>query len=136
MQVDDYRFQVQLNTQRFQWYTALDVALITVGTGLLRLSGPGDGRFLTSLVFITGLALALFAGIATQRQLGYQHAARAQAKKIADRLGISEMAISSTPGWRGSANPWWNKARTVNQGLLAVLGAVNAAAFGYLLVTH
>lgn len=136
MQVDDYRFQVQLNTQRFQWYTALDVALITVGTGLLRLSGPGDGRFLTSLVFLTGVALAAFAGIATQRQVGYQHAARDQAKKIADKLGISDMAIASTPGWRGGANSWWNKARTVNQGLLAVLGAVNAAGVGYLLVTR
>jgi hypothetical protein len=136
MQVDDYRFQVQLSTQRFQWYTALDVALITVGTGLLRLSGPGDGRFFTSLVFITGIALALFAGVATQRQVGYQHAARAQAKKIADQLGITEMAIASTPGWRGGTNSWWDKARTVNQALLVVLGAVNAAGVGYLVVTH
>ena len=136
MQVDDYRFQVQLNTQRFQWYTALDVVLITVGTGLLRLSGPGDGRFLTALVFITGLALAVFAGVATQRQVGYQHAVRDQARKIADRLGISDMAISSTPGWRAGANSWWNKARTINQGLLAVLAAVNVAGVGYLVFTH
>jgi len=132
MHVDDYRFQVQLNNQRFQWYTALDVAVITIGTGLLRISDHGDGRFLTVLIFITGIALAAFAGIATRRQVGYQHAAREQATRIAKILGVSELAIASTPGWRGGENRWWTKARTVNYALLAVLGAVNAAGVAYI----
>lgn len=131
LHVKDYQFQVQLNNQRFQWYTALDVALITVGTGLIRLSDKGNGRALTSLVFVVGAVLAVFTAIATARQVGYQHAARSQAVKVADQLGVRDLAIASTPGWRGGPNPWWTKVRTVNYALLLVLGVVNVAGVVY-----
>jgi hypothetical protein len=129
--VAEYRFQVQLNNQRYQWYTALDVALITIGTGLLRLSGKGDGEWLTSLVFAVGIALALFTMVATARQVGYQHAARAQAIKVAEELGAADLAVASTPGWRGGPNRWWTKVRTTNYALLVILAAVNLAGFIY-----
>lgn len=131
LHVKEYQFQVQMNNQRFQWYTALDVALITIGTGLIRLSDNNQGRVLTALVFLVGGALAAFTAIATARQVGYQHAARTQAFKVAEALGVRDLAISSTPGWRGGPNRWWTKVRTVNYSLLLVLGIVNCAGFVY-----
>lgn len=139
MAVEEYRFQVQLNTQRFQWYTALDVALLTVGTGLLRLQGGGDGRLLTSLVFGVGAVLAAFTAFTVARQVDYQHRAREQAKKIAAELGLTEFAIGSTPGWGDEVegerpSRWPPKVRSVNYGLLAVLGAVHVVGAAYVIL--
>lgn len=131
--VEEYRFQVQLNTQRFQWYVTLDVALITVGTGILRLSDSGRGEALTALVFVVGAVLAAFTARATATQVGYQHAARAQVRKVAGQLGVDDYSIASTGGWRGRPTPWWMKVRTVNYALLGVLGAVNVTGVVYVL---
>jgi hypothetical protein len=89
---------------------------------------------LTSLVFLVGAVLAVFTIIATARQVGYQHAARAQAVKVAEQLGVTDLAVVPTPGWRGGPNRWWTKVRTINYALLAILGIVNGAGFFYVLL--
>lgn len=131
--VEEYRFQLQLNNQRFQWYVTLDVALITVGTGLLRLSSRGRGETLTSLIFLVGIILAAFTARATAQGVTYQHAARVRASRAAELLGVTEFSAASTGGWRGAPAPWWLKIRTVNYALLAFLGLVNLAGFVYVL---
>jgi hypothetical protein len=132
--VTEYRFQVGLNNQRFQWYVTTDMALLAVGAGLLRLSGSGDGRPLTAAVFVVGAVLALFTINTVARQVGYQHEARERAKAIVSELGLTEFAIGSTPGWQEEQEEepkrWPLKVRTVNYGLLVVLGVVHA--FGVL----
>lgn len=134
--VEEYRFQVQLNNQRYQWYVTLDVALLTVGTGLLRV-GPGhEGRGLTALVFLTGLVLALLAWWAVALQVRYQHQARGQAEKVAGELDISDLAVGSTPGWwepPGQRRRWRPRVRYLHYSLLAFLAAVQAGGFVYVL---
>ncbi|MGH9040580.1 MAG: hypothetical protein ACRDZ3_10145 [Acidimicrobiia bacterium] len=130
--VEEYRFQVQLNNQRFQWYVTVDMALMTVGAGLLRVSTEGDGRPLMATVFIVGAVLAAFTANTVARQVGYQHEARDRAKAIVAELGMTEFAIGSTPGWVGKPTWWPLKVRLVNYGLLGVLGAVHV--FGLLYV--
>lgn len=139
--IDEYRFQVQLNNQRFQWYTALDVALLTVGTGLLRISEGDDGTVLTALVFVVGALLAAFTAITVARQVDYQHQARATAKKIAAELGLTEYEIGSTPGWEvedqvpeAKKHQWLPKVRYINYGLLAILGLIHLFGAYYVLV--
>lgn len=129
--VEEYRFQVLLNTQRFQWYVTLDVALITVGTGLLRLSTSGRGELLTGLVFFVGAVLAAFTARATATQVNYQRAARDQVKKVAKELGVDDMSVRTTGGWVGKPTSRWAKVRSMNYALLAVLGSVNLAGVGY-----
>lgn len=131
--VEEYRFQVQLNSQRFQWYVTLDVALITVGTGLLQLSGSRRGEALTSLVFLVGMTLAAFTARAVAQGVTYQHAARAQVEKAAEALDVKDFSVASTGGWKGTPAPWWMKIRAVNYALLAILGTVNLAGFLYVL---
>lgn len=135
MHIEEYRFQVRLNTQRFQWYAGLDVALITIGTGLLRIPSPAEsGRLLIALVFLTGLALAAFTVATMSRSVNYQHRARQQAIVVADKLGMSDLAVSSTAGWQGAEvirNQRWPKVRTMNYGLLGILGLVNIIGIVY-----
>jgi drug/metabolite transporter (DMT)-like permease len=132
--VEECRFQVQLNNQRFQWNVALDVALVTVGTGLLRLQGPGDGKLLTALLFCVGAVLAVTTGLTVSRQVEYQHRARDQALKIAAELGLSEYAVGSTLGWTPSTRRHWPpKARTLNYLLLLIIGVVNTVGAFYVL---
>jgi hypothetical protein len=129
--VEEYRFQVHLNNQRFQWYVTVDMALLTVGAGLLRISGAGDGRPLTAAVFVVGAVLAAFTANTVARQVGYQHEARDRAKTLAGELGMTEFAVGSTPGWQGRSKIWPLKVRVVNYGLLVVLGAVHLFGLAY-----
>jgi hypothetical protein len=69
------------------------------------------------------------------RQVGYQHAAREQAKKVAAELGVTDLAVSSTPGWQGGSNPWWTKVRTMNYLLLLALAAMNLIGVVYVIAT-
>jgi len=134
--VEEYRFQVQTNTQRFQWNVAIDVAVLTIATGLLRVTGPGAGRPLTGLLFGVGAVLALTTGLTVARQVDYQHRAREQATKIAAELGLSEYAVQSTPGWTTQhRKPWPPKVRTVNYLLLGFLGLVNLVGIAYVIGT-
>lgn len=136
--VAEYRFQVQLNNSRFQWWVTLDTALITVGVGLLRVGNGGDGRPLAALVFAVGVLLAGFTAVASTRQTGYYQAARAQANKVAAELGITEFAIATTQGFRQEKKTWVDKltkVRTMNYFLLSVLAAVNLVGLVYVLAT-
>ena len=136
--IEEYRFQIQLNNQRFQWFTTLDVALLTVGTGLFRLSDKNDGRPLIACVFVVGAVLAAFTAITVARQVEYQHQARAVAKKIAAELGLTEYELGSTPGWERTGGSkkraWPPKVRYVNYGLLGALGLIHTAGVVYTLV--
>lgn len=135
--IEEYRAQVQLNNQRFQWFTTLDVALLTIGTGLFRISGDNDAKPLIACVFVVGALLAAFTAITVARQVDYQHQARAVAKKIAAELGLTEYELGSTPGWERSEGSkkrgWPPKVRYVNYGLLGSLGIVHAGGFVYIL---
>lgn len=137
--IEEYRFQLTLNNQRFQWFTTLDVAMLTVGTGLFRLSNKSDGHLLTALVFGVGSMIAVFTMFTYSRQVDYQHRARATARKIAAELGLTEFEIGSTPGWgrpAASDGPNWRpKVRQVNYGLLAVMAVVHGVGVYYTL-TH
>lgn len=134
--VEEYRFQVQLNNQRFQWNVALDVALLTIGTGLLRLGDEAaGGTLLTFLVFVVGAALAAATAMSHARQVDYQHRARSQATKIAAELGLSEYAVESTLGWVGKKRRWPPKARSVNYALLGLLGVVQVVGAIYTVAT-
>lgn len=56
--MEEYRFQVKLNSDRTQNYLALNTAIITVATGLLRF-GDAATRPLVAAVFIVGVFVAI-----------------------------------------------------------------------------
>ena len=121
--IDEYRFQITLNNQRFQWYVGIDSALLAVGMSLARISN------FSVAIFAVGIFLAGLTAAATARQVGYQHAARDRAKEIAAELGVTDLSIITTPGWHPGVPPKarFVKVRTMNYGLLAALALAHSS---------
>jgi hypothetical protein len=126
--VDEYRFQVNLNWQRLQYFLGLNVAILGVGTALLRLGTreqPDPDNTLPALVFIAGVCLSAAAWYLARKQQGYYRSARDRMTNIAELLAVSAFAVATTAGARGEMQPWWSKVRTVNEAVLIVLALLN-----------
>lgn len=133
--VQEYRFQVQLNTQRFQWYVGLNFALIAVAGGLLRIGERNDGTGVVVVTFAAGIVLALFTWLVTTKQTKYYRAARDKVVKIAAELGVSEWSIETTSGFKRDGDDedadGLPKVRTVNTTLLCMLALLHASGIAY-----
>jgi hypothetical protein len=125
--VEEYRFQVNLNWQRSQYFLGLNAAIISVGAGLIHL-GPQtareNGAPLTVAVFIVGLVLAVFSTFAVWRQHGYYETARDRMVHTGRLLNLGLLAVATTPGAVG-ASPWRLKVQTVMYAVLTVLAGVD-----------
>jgi hypothetical protein len=134
--VEEYRFQVNLNWQRLQYFLGLNLAILGVGAGLLRLGSEGDpdpNNLLPALVFLAGVGLSLAAWHLARKQQGYYRSARDRMTAIADQLGVADLGVATTAGARGESTSRWAKVRTVNEAVLAGLAVLNAigAAFAW-----
>jgi len=58
--IEEYRFQVKLNSDRTQIYLVLSAAILTAATGLLKVGGPNT-RSLVFLIFALGVFVAWIA---------------------------------------------------------------------------
>ena len=126
--VDEYRFQVNLNWQRLQYFLGLNVAILGVGAGLLRVGTAQDqqpSNVLPGLVFLAGVGLSAAAWYLARRQQDYYRNARNRMTKIGKRLGIHELGVGTTAGARGEPSRPWAKVRVVNQIVLAGLAVLN-----------
>jgi hypothetical protein len=126
--VDEYRFQVNLNWQRLQYFLGLNVAILSVGAGLLRLGAtrpPKPDNTLPGLVFVAGVCLSLASWYLARKQQDYYRAARDNMTAIARLLKIERHGVSTTAGARGEVMPWWKKVRTVNEAVLIALAILN-----------
>lgn len=131
--VDEYRFQVKLNNQRYQWYVSLNFALIAVAGGLLKVGAAADGDGVVIVTFAAGIVLAAFTWLVTSKQTLYYRAARDRVVKIAAELGVAEWSIETTSGFKrnGDAEDDLPKVRTVNNTLLGLLGLLHGAGIVY-----
>lgn len=123
--VDEYRFQVELNWKRSQYFFVLNLAVLVAGVGLLSASTPAP-RGLIAGVFAVG---ALFAGLsiaANRTQRGYYRAARERMQRAADRLELGDAAIATTPGL-GSEAPRKVSVTTLLEVMLTFLAIIDLA---------
>lgn len=135
--VDEYRFQVNLNWQRLQYFLGLDVAILGVGAGLLRIGSnrqPQPDNTLPALVFFAGVCLSPASWYLARRQQTYYRTARDNMTRIAERLGVAELGVSTTAGARQEKRPWWTKVRTVNEAVLLALAILNGCGVFYAFV--
>lgn len=94
--LDEYRFQVNLNWSRSQYYFVLNVALLVAGVSLLstqRVALP-----VAMAVFLVGAASAVFAMLASRTQKGYYANTRDRKRALEEKLGLGDLAIAPTPG--------------------------------------
>jgi hypothetical protein len=105
--LDEYRFEVKLNTDRMIHYVVANSAILTVATGLLKLDGARTLNVFVAFVFVAG-AMTSHLGIRAIRK-GHEYYHRTIHKKtvIEDLLGYTTrlkdypqatLAIGTTKG--------------------------------------
>jgi len=98
VRVEEYRFQVQLNASRTNYWFSLVAALLVVGATL---AGLGV-RPAAAAVFGLAAAASGLCGCAVHVQHGYYQAARDAMLGSAVELGVPRL-LATTPGMRGVA---------------------------------
>jgi len=117
--VEEYRFQVELNWKRTQYFFVLAVAFVVAAAGLVGANQAVPDVLLAAL-FLTGITVSAFAWIAEDTQHGYYRAARDHKRDLERRFGLSALGPATTPG-QGSAR---SRRISVRSALRTMLGAV------------
>jgi hypothetical protein len=153
--LEEYRFQVRLNWDRSQYFLVLNVGIIAAATGLAKLGGPDALKYLSALLFLSGMVACAVGIHAIRRGHGYYRNTVYQVTALEMALSLrrpSEIApgrtaplgVATTDRLRTgypllSELPAEDEAvelspRTVTGGLTCVLGVLGAIdAFGAVL---
>lgn len=124
--IDEYRFQVDLNWKRSQYYFVLTAAILAASLGLFA-SNVSVPRLVLAVPFMIGLVVTLLAYAANLTQKGYYYAIRDKKRLLELRLGLGELAIQTT---RGMGNRRMRRLGRVTTFQAAVLLALAAANLG------
>lgn len=120
--LDEYRFQVDLNWKRSQYFFVLNVGLLVAAVSLQSSKSAKPG--MVAAVFGAGVLLAAISILANYVQPGYYREAR-EAKRLAEeRLGLGDLAIATTPGMRSAPQPWLQRVTRVRHALTGMLIAL------------
>jgi len=91
--LEDYRFQVQLNWGRSQYFLVLNLTVIGIATGIVQFAGGKISPLLAGL-YLAGFAFCVFSIAALQAQRKYYFAARKQKERFEEELGLGEHSIT------------------------------------------
>jgi hypothetical protein len=127
--IDEYRFQVQLNWQRSQYFLILNAALIAAGGSMLGIQSD-KARPLAAVLFVLGVVTVFFSLLATTTQHTYYRAARNHVKKVGERLGLDDLGLQTTPAM-GSSLYRIGTVRNFLRTMLALLGVIDLAGLAY-----
>lgn len=129
--IDEYRFQVELNWKRSQYYFVLNAAILVAAVGLLT-SSADIADEVVGILFLLGAVVAGLALLANLTQNVYYRAARDQMNALAKRLRVEETSLKTTPGL-GSGVKRLGKVTTFQLTMLGLIGLADlvgaAAAF-------
>ena len=122
--LDEYRFQVDLNWRRSQYFFVLNAAILAAGIGLLA-SNTHLPDAVRALPFIVGLAVDILAIAANHRQRSYYEVTAATKNRIEDELDLGEFGVRPTPELGGPALGWLGRVTTFQIVVLVVLAFAN-----------
>lgn len=127
--IEDYRFQVQLNQDRSQYFLVLNIGIISVASGIIQLAS-GPYATLISLIYIVGFLFSVFSIIALRVQRKFYKSARDQKQRFEDILELQDTSI--TPVQRG--NRIWSAVTFKNMVdvMLGVMALLNLIGAGYI----
>ena len=92
----EYRFQVDLNWRRSEYFFVLNVGILIAAATLF--SSEDVPRALVALLFVIGALLAGLSVLANEAQHNYYRSARDLKGDLERRLALGELAIVTTPG--------------------------------------
>lgn len=131
--VAEYRFQVELNWKRSQYFLALNLAVLAAGGGLLGGSSSISELAVAVSVFIAGIATAVLAYKLISWQHEYYRNARTRMLAIGEELDLGQWGMGTTPAMGGSHIPKGKitsrlKRTVAVLGILDVVGVLMASA--------
>jgi hypothetical protein len=97
--IDEYRFQVNLNWSRSQYFFVLNVGVLIAGIGLLSASPVPTAAPI--VVFLLGALCAGIAMLVSRTQHGYYRNIRDLKQRLEVRLALGDDRIATTPGMGG-----------------------------------
>jgi hypothetical protein len=125
--LDEYRFQVNLNWSRSQYYFVLNVAILVAGVGLLGTTVVPLG--VSMVVFGVGAASGWISIMASDVQKGYYANARDKKKALEKKLDLGEWSLATTVG-QGGARARLARVTTFQKTILMALIAADLTGLG------
>lgn len=120
--LEEYRFQLQFNWSRSQYYFVLSAGLLAAAVGL-RISTDLPRLPLVALYGAAAI-VAFLALFANATQTSYYRAARDKKQQLEEKLSIGDLALATTPAM-GSRRKRFGRVRTFQYTMLAVLLAIS-----------
>jgi hypothetical protein len=124
--VDEYRFQVNLNWNRTQYYLTLNVGIISIATGILQIA-KGHVGDLTAGLYFAGLVCCCLSLAASSTQRRYYRSIRDHKANLETQLGLESLSIRTTSGMGGKTVAKLGKVTTLLNVVLVVLALMNIA---------
>ncbi len=121
--LEDYRFQVQLNWGRSQYFLVLNIGVIGIATGIVQL-GRGEISILVGFIYLVGVFFSIFSILALQSQRKFYRAARDQKQWFEDQLDLGAAAITPAEHSTTKMSKVWTFKAFVNF-MFVLLGALN-----------
>ena len=137
--LEEYRFQINLNWNRNKFYLTLNVTLIVVACGLLRIPAFQFAEILTMPLLILGFLFATIGLLTLLKGIEYRRRIFLKKAELENRLDIE--GVNTTAGMRESKMSWVDKERWVKRtprigsisfylaGLYLVIAVINISAF-------
>jgi hypothetical protein len=123
--LDEYRFQVNLNWSRTQYYLTLNVGIIAIATGILQIA-KGHVGDLTAGLYFAGFVCCGLSLAASRVQKGYYESIRDHKVDLERALQMGAYSIRTTPGMGGLLSRL-GRVTTLLNVVLAILGLMNVA---------
>jgi hypothetical protein len=118
----EYRFQVDLNWRRSEYFFVLNVGVLIAALTLV--SADDVPRALVALLFGIGALLAGLSVLANETQHTYYRSARNLKQELEQRIELEELAIVTTQGM-GSTLRQLGRVRTFMKIMLIAIGLVD-----------
>lgn len=127
--VAEYRFQVDLNWKRSQYFLAINLAVLAAGGGLLGGASAAGELVVAAVVFLAGAGMACLGYLIISWQHEYYRNTRDRLRGIQEQLGLREEAIGTTEVMGGTHVPS-GKVTPMLKLSLVVLGLLDIACVG------
>lgn len=121
----EYRFQVELNWKRSQYFLALNLAVLVAGAGLLGGSSSTGELIVAAAVFVAGFAAAILAYRIISWQHDYYRNARERLRRIEKELELGTRGLGTTSEMGGLHVPK-GKITPMLKRTVAILGLLDA----------
>ena len=124
----EYRFQVELNWRRSQYFFVLNVGVLVAAATMF--SSEDVPRPLVAVLFAIGALLALLSILANGAQHNYYRAARDLKQRLEQRMALDDLSIVTTPGM-GSPLEQVGRVRTFLKIMLIAIALADVVGAAY-----